>query len=60
MKKKVLFFTHASTGGAERVTVTIAKMLPKDKYETKIVMVDKTKGNISNFIPEGYDVDFFL
>lgn len=60
MKKKVLFITHASTGGAERVTVTIAKMLPKDKYEAKFVLVDKNKGNISNFIPEGYDVNYLL
>lgn len=60
MKKKILFFTHSSTGGAERVTVTIAKMLPKDRYEAKFVLVDKRKGNISDFIPEGYDVDYLL
>ena len=51
MKKKVLFFTHASTGGAERVTVTIAKMLPRDEYDVKFILMDKSKGSLSNFIP---------
>lgn len=55
-----MFITHASTGGAERVTVTIAKMLPKDKYEAKFVLVDNNKGTISNFIPKGYDVNYLL
>lgn len=42
------------------MTVTIAKMLPKDKYEAKFVLVDNNKGTISNFIPKGYDVNYLL
>lgn len=60
MKKKVLFFTHSATGGAERITVTIGKMLPKDEYEVKFVLIDKTKGSIANFIPDSYDVKYIL
>lgn len=60
MKKKVLFFTHSSTGGAERITVTIGKMLPQDQYDVKFVLVDKTKGNIAKFIPSYYEVKYML
>lgn len=60
MKKKILFFTNAATGGAERVTVTIGKMLPKDKYEVKFVLVDKNKGSIAKFIPQEYDIKYIL
>lgn len=60
MKKKVLFFTHASTGGAERVTVTIAKMLPRDEYDVKFILMDKSEGNLSNFIPNEYEQDYLL
>lgn len=59
-KKKVLFFSHSSTGGAERVTIAVAKMLPKDKYEVKFVLADKTKGSIANFIPDHYDIDYLF
>ena len=34
------------------MTVTIAKMLPKDKYEAKFVLVDKNKGNISKIFKD--------
>lgn len=50
-KKKVLFFTPSSCGGAERMTITIAKMLPQDEFEVKIVVVDRTLGDIVRFIP---------
>lgn len=53
-KKKVLFFTPSSCGGAERMTITIAKMLPQDIFEVKFVIVDKTKGDIVRFIPTNY------
>lgn len=49
--KKVLFFLPSTTGGAERMTVNIAKMLPKCRYDCRIIIVDKTEGTISNFIP---------
>ncbi len=57
-KKKVLFFLHSSTGGAERVTVTIGQMLPKEEYEVKYILVDKIKGNITDFIPSEYEVQY--
>ena len=60
MKKKVLLFTHSSTGGAERVTVTIAKMLPRDEYDVKFILMDKSKGSLSNFIPNEYEQDYLL
>lgn len=50
-KKKVLFFTPSSVGGAERVTLTIAKMLPRDEYEVKVVYVCNQIGNIKVFVP---------
>lgn len=60
IKKKVLFFVHTSTGGAERVTITIAKMLPKDLYQVKFVLADRTKGSIANFIPNEYGIDYIF
>ena len=54
-KKKVLFFLPPTVGGAERMTVLIAKMLPLDEFEVKFVVVGKTLGNIVRFIPEGYE-----
>lgn len=58
-RKKVLFFLHSSTGGAERVTITIGKMLPKDEFEVKYILIDKVKGNITSFIPPEYEVEYY-
>lgn len=55
-KKKVLFFLPSNTGGAERMTITIAKMLPLDKFEVKFVIVHKSLGTITQFIPKEYEV----
>lgn len=55
-KKKVLFFLPSNTGGAERMTVTIAKMLPLDKFEVKFVIIHKSLGTIINFIPSVYEI----
>ena len=54
-KKKVLFFLPPTVGGAERMTVTIAKMLPQDEFEVKFVVVGNTLGDIVKFIPESYE-----
>lgn len=54
-KKKVLFFTPSSCGGAERMTITIAKMLPKNEFDVKFVIVDKTMGDIVRFIPTNFN-----
>ena len=55
-RKKILFFLPSNTGGAERVTITIAKLLDKNKFEVKFVIVSKKIGNIINFIPKDYEI----
>lgn len=55
-RKKVLFFLPSSTGGAERMTVTIAKMLDLEQYEVKFVIVHPTLGTIIDFIPKNYEI----
>lgn len=55
MKRKVLFFLFGGVGGAERMTLTIAKMLPLERYEVKFVVCGRLK-DIYNFLPAGYDV----
>lgn len=57
-KKKILFFLPGSVGGAERITITIAKMLPLDNYDVFFVIVGKDRGEIEKFIPECYKVSF--
>lgn len=54
--KKILFFLPPTVGGAERVTIIIAKMLPKDEFEVKFVVVGKSLGNIVKFIPTDYPI----
>lgn len=56
MKKKVLFFTAPTCGGAERVTITIAKLLDPDLYDVSFAIVGKTTGDITQFIPKGCNV----
>lgn len=51
-RKKILFFTPSGVGGAERVTLTIAKMLPRDEYEVKVVFVSRDIGDLKDFVPE--------
>lgn len=55
-KKKVLFFLPPTVGGAERMTILIAKMLPQDEFEAKFVIVGKTKGDIVKFIPTNFEI----
>ena len=38
------------------MTVTIAKMLPKERFEVKFVIVHRSLGTIVKFIPEGYEI----
>lgn len=59
-KKKVLFFLNSGTGGAERVTVTIGKMLPKDQYEVVFVLVGKCRGTMDQFIPKEYRIEYIV
>ena len=55
-KRKILFFLPSNTGGAERMTITLAKMLPRDEFEVKFVIVHRSLGTIVNFIPPEYEV----
>jgi len=56
VRKKVLFFLPPTVGGAERMTILIAKMLPQDEFEAKFIIVGKTKGDIVKFIPDNYEI----
>lgn len=52
---------QAGVAGAERMTVLYGKTLPRDCYEVKFYPVIKGtlgKNKISDFIPEGYAVNF--
>ena len=55
-RRKVLFFLPPTVGGAERMTLTIAKMLPQDEFDVKFVVVGRTLGDIVKFIPSDYPV----
>ena len=55
-KRKILFFLPSTVGGAERMTITIAKMLPRDLFEVKFIIVHKSLGNIIKFIPKEYEI----
>lgn len=55
-RRKILFFLPSTTGGAERMTITIAKMLPLDKFDVKFVIVHPTLGTIVEFIPKEYEI----
>ena len=55
-KRKALFFVPSGTGGAERMTVNIAKCLPLDIYDVKFIILSKEIGTISSFIPSNYNV----
>lgn len=52
---KVLFFLFGGVGGAERMTVNVAKMLPKDKYDVKFVVCGRMD-KILRFIPDDYTI----
>lgn len=56
MKRKILFCVPPSCGGAERVTLTIAKLLDREKYDVKVVIIGRTKGEIKEFIPDYMDI----
>lgn len=55
-RQKILIFTPGSGGGAERMSVLIGKLLPKDKFEVKYVVIGRLR-KVYNFLPEGYEAD---
>lgn len=55
-KKKILFFLPGGAGGAERMTITVAKLLPRKTFDVKFVVLGRQK-DIYNFIPKDFTVD---
>lgn len=55
-RKRVLIFTPGGVGGAERMSVLIGKLLPKDYYEVKFVVIGRLQA-IYSLIPKEYEVD---
>ena len=52
----MLIFTLGAIGGAERMAITIGKLLPTSSYHVKFVVLgDNYK--IMDFMPKGYDVN---
>jgi len=51
MKTKIIFFLSPEVTGAERVTITMAKQLNKDKYDVVFAIIGNTFGKILSFIP---------
>ena len=50
-RNKVIFFVTGGVGGAERVTLTIAKMLDKEKFSPAIIVTDNGSCQLSQFMP---------
>lgn len=51
-RNKVLFFVHGGIGGAERVTVTYAKILARNNYDVKIVFICRHLNGLEQFVPD--------
>lgn len=51
-KKNVMIFVTGGVGGAERVTLTITKLLDTTRYNVKLVVTDSATCHLSQFIPE--------
>ena len=54
--KTAVFFLSPSCGGAERMTITIAKLLDRSEYDVRFVVIGCQIGEIKEFIPEGYPI----
>lgn len=52
--RRALFFLSSGCGGAERMTITIAKFLDRSLYDVHFVVVGREIGEIKSFIPDGY------
>lgn len=57
-RKIAVFFLPPAVGGAERVTITIAKMLDNKLYDVHIAIVGRCSGEIVKFIPERIKIHF--
>lgn len=56
MKQTACFFIPPSCGGAERVTLTIAKLLDPLLFDVKVVIVGSQMGDIVQFIPSRFEI----
>lgn len=56
-KKKILFFLPGGAGGAERMTLTVAKLLPPERYSVKLIVIGRLR-QIIDFIPADIPYDF--
>lgn len=56
MRKLVLFCIPPTCGGAERVSLTIAKLLDPLEFDVKVLIIGRSKGEILNFVPERFEV----
>lgn len=54
-RKKILFFLFGDCGGAERMTLNIAKSLPLEVYEVKVVVCGRAN-KIYPFIPDVFNI----
>lgn len=54
-KRKVLFFLYGDVGGAQRMTVNIGRLLPREQYEVKFVVCCR-KDDICQFISTDYEI----
>lgn len=57
-RNNVFFFVTGGVGGAERVTLTIAKMLDKEKFLPTIIVTDKSSCQLSQFVPTDISVRY--
>lgn len=53
-KRKIVFFLPNSVGGAERMTITIAKFLDTENFDVQFVVVGRSADKILPFIPDCY------
>lgn len=58
-RKKVLFFLPKGLGGAQKITINISKMLPRDQFEIKYVVIGKRhEPDMCDLIDNGSDIDY--
>lgn len=57
-RNKIFFFVTGGVGGAERVTLTIAKMLDKEKFSSTLIVTDKSSCQLSQFMPTDIPVKY--
>lgn len=52
--KTAVFFLSPYCGGAERMTITIAKLLDRSEYDIRFVVIGREMGEIREFVPNDY------